>query len=105
MKLLRIEQAPLSVGENVVDLRVSRSVGRFPCPPAMFFLHEDGIAMKKSCGGEEPNKTEPFSFRSPISKLPDPMFLLKWHPNFRIEVAHNKLVEGILVADNLLRSS
>ena len=63
------------VSENVVDLRVSRSVGRFTCLPAMFFLHENGIFMEESCGGEKPNEMVAVFIPEPISKIPDPIFL------------------------------
>ena len=58
--------------------------------------------MEKSCGGEKPNKTVAVFVPEPTSKLPDPIFPFQWHPDFRVEVAHNKLVKGLLVADDLL---
>ena len=59
--------------------------------------------MEKSCGGEKPNETVAVFVPEPISKLPDPIFLFQWHPDLRVEVAHNELVEGLLVADDLFR--
>ena len=58
--------------------------------------------MNQSCGGQKPNKTVAAIVPEPRSKLRDPVLSFQSHPDFRVEVAHNELVEGFLLADNLL---
>ncbi|KAK6750003.1 hypothetical protein RB195_002165 [Necator americanus] len=52
-----VKQTSTPVGEYVVDVRTSRTIGRFPCPPTMIVLHEKRIPMKEAGGEQQPSET------------------------------------------------
>ncbi|VDM78470.1 unnamed protein product [Strongylus vulgaris] len=64
-----------SVGENVVDVRMNRTVGQLPSPPAVLSLHEVVLPWKSRWIRAQQDGL-PFSFRNPdpISHPMPPFF-------------------------------